>query len=57
MLIMLGVSELFAFAPLIELFVVGGAGLITYMLVVIPASQVGKLIARVRHLRQLEARA
>jgi PST family polysaccharide transporter len=49
-LIMFGVSELFEFPPPVELFVAGGAGLIAYLLVVIPASQFGKLVPGARHL-------
>jgi PST family polysaccharide transporter len=57
-LIMLGVSKLLELPPTAELFVAGGAGLITYLLVVIRPNQVAKLIPKARHLvHHEEARA
>jgi O-antigen/teichoic acid export membrane protein len=49
-LIMLGISELFNFPPAAELFVAGGAGLIAYLVVVIPASHFPELISRAHDL-------
>jgi O-antigen/teichoic acid export membrane protein len=54
-LIMLGVSEVFEFAPTMELFVAGGAGLTIYLLVVVQARQLPELITRGRHLLRYRA--
>jgi O-antigen/teichoic acid export membrane protein len=57
-LIMFGAAELFEYPPAVELFVAGGAGLIAYLLVVVPVSQFGKLISKARHfLKRGEAQA
>ena len=44
-LMMLGLSELLAFPRTVELFVAGGAGLLAYVLVVVPPSQVTMIMA------------
>jgi hypothetical protein len=49
-LVMLGLSKLLEFPPPAELFAVGGAGLITYVLGVFPASQFPVFLTRARHL-------
>jgi len=57
-LIMFGISELFAFPPPVELLVAGSAGLIAYLLVVVPVGQFRMLIPRARHLlKHREAQA
>ena len=57
-LTMLVASELFEFPPALELFVAGGAGLVSYLLVAIPASQLAKFVRRAPHFRnQREAQA
>jgi O-antigen/teichoic acid export membrane protein len=57
-LIMFGASELLKFPPAVELFLAGGAGMIAYLLVVIPVSHFGRLIPNARdRLKDREAQA
>jgi O-antigen/teichoic acid export membrane protein len=57
-LLMFGISELCNFRPFLELLVAGGAGLIAYLLVAIPASQFATLIRSApRFLKREEAQA
>jgi O-antigen/teichoic acid export membrane protein len=56
--IALAISRFFDLPPSVELFVAGGAGLIAYVLAVVPRSQLPKLIAKARHpLRQPQVHA
>jgi PST family polysaccharide transporter len=57
-LIMFGISELSKLPPAVELFLAGGAGLITYLLLAVPVSKLRELIPRARQLlthREVEA--